>query len=87
MTDTPEYVFFTGELEDGTHIAYRDREPLFCFYCETEQEAVSLAQSTLNEHQARFRHREITTRVKELSELAVHTYQKHKQYALEEEVA
>lgn len=84
MTFDPTFKVWTGETEDGETFAYSDVEPLFCFICASEDEALEAARETVVEYARIFKGHDTPAVFRPLTALPVYQIAAQKGYALEE---
>ena len=81
-----EFGFYFGELVDGRFIVCSEREPIFCFLRDTEEEALRVAQETFVEYHRQFFQKEAKVQVRPLVDVPVvpvHRISSGRAYALQ----
>ena len=87
MTTESSRVFVVGKYPSGETVVYRDQEPVFCYICNTEQEAVRLATDTIEDYKLRFLHQKARVTAEPLGDIpAAHVISDRKAYKVEEVV-
>lgn len=85
MTNEVSFRFAIGKSDDGKYIACSDVEPVFCFICDSEEQAKQVAQGTYEDYQRRFFNRNV--RVTNVTRVPVVRVRDSQRYALTEAVA